>query len=353
MKKIYISLFVLISISKYCFAQPSNDNPCFALSLPVVGGTLFDEPCTTGTLYNETSATISSVTYAYGNNCFNGVDAWFTVVVPSSGNLMLNTISSAPTDLTMAIYTTASCSGIFNKVVCNDDGGDETIGRLNPVIRLSGRTPGEILYVAIRPYFSTTMTTFQLCAKNLGTTVAPAISSSGFVGIGISTPEAHLDVNGDGIVRRDLYVGRNSNFYGNATFNGNLTFNKLVTINQDVTMKGQLVVEDSLISQGYTRLGKVTDGTPKIKMKEFNITSGATSNGQSAVNHGLNSTKIISVSVLLEWTAGYLAPPEYSPDPLLNYNYFVSPTQIIVQNNAASCAYICSKPVKILVTYKE
>jgi hypothetical protein len=63
--------------------------------------------------------------------------------------------------------------------------------------------------------------------------------------------------------------------------------------------------------------------------------------------------RIVGVTVLLEWTTGYLAPPEYSPDPLLKYNYFVSPTQIIVQNNAASCAYICSKQVRILVTYKE
>jgi hypothetical protein len=104
---------------------------------------------------------------------------------------------------------------------------------------------------------------------------------------------------------------------------------------------------------GFTRLGKLSDGAPVIKMKEITLTSAATSTGQSYINHGLNASKIISVNTLLEWTPGYFAPPEYSSDPLLRYNYFVSPTQIFIQNNATTCAYICSKTVKVLITYKE
>jgi len=104
---------------------------------------------------------------------------------------------------------------------------------------------------------------------------------------------------------------------------------------------------------GFTRLGEAAEAAPKIKMKELSLTSAATATGQSPINHGLNSSKIISVTTLMEWTTGFFAPVEYSPDPLLRYNYFVSPTQIIIQNNAANCTYICSKPVKILITYKE
>jgi len=104
---------------------------------------------------------------------------------------------------------------------------------------------------------------------------------------------------------------------------------------------------------GFTRLGEVAEAAPKIKMKELTLTSAVTANGQSAINHGLSSSKIISVTTLMEWTTGFFAPVEYSPDPLLRYNYFVSPTQIIIQNNAANCTYICTKPVKILITYKE
>jgi hypothetical protein len=362
MKKIYsfIGFLFLFVCTNNAFAQPSNDNPCFALPLTVVYGTLLDEPCTTGTMYNHIGATASTVTYAAGSGgCYAGQpDVWFSVVVPSTGNIMLNTSEATASgnspDLTMGVYAATVCSGTFTLLACNDDGGDANIGSYNPIIRISGRTPGEILFIRIRNLpVGVSNFSFRLCAKNLGAVVPPPISFSGFVGIGNATPEGHLDVNGDVLIRRDFYVGRNSNFSGNATFNGNLTFNKNLTINQDATFKGKIVVEDSLISQGYTRLGAVADAAPKIKMKEFNTTSNAIFNGQSAINHGLNSAKIISVTVLLEWTTGYLVPPEYSPDPLLNYNYFVSPSQIIIQNNAATCAYICSKPVKILVTYKE
>ncbi len=111
--------------------------------------------------------------------------------------------------------------------------------------------------------------------------------------------------------------------------------------------------------KGYTRLGTVAEAAPAIKMKEFVVTSGSTSTSSSGsssqgfVNHGLNSSKIISATALLEWTTGFLVPPEYTADPLLRYNYFITPTQIIIQNNAATCAYICGKQVRIVVTYKE
>lgn len=104
---------------------------------------------------------------------------------------------------------------------------------------------------------------------------------------------------------------------------------------------------------GFTRLGEQVENAPKIKMKELSLSSSPDANGQSPINHGLNSSKIISVSALMEWTPGFFAPIEYSPDPLLRYNYFISPTQIIIQNNAANCSYICGKPVKVLITYKE
>jgi hypothetical protein len=104
---------------------------------------------------------------------------------------------------------------------------------------------------------------------------------------------------------------------------------------------------------GYTRLGTQASDAPAIKMKELTTTSAATINGQVPITHGLTVSKIISVTVLLEWTTGFFAPPEYSPDLTLRYNYFVTPTQIIIQNNATGGTNVINKPVKILVTYKE
>lgn len=51
---------------------------------------------------------------------------------------------------------------------------------------------------------------------------------------------------------------------------------------------------------GFTILGEVAEAAPKIKMKELSLISAPTANGQSTINHGLNSSKIISVSTLME-----------------------------------------------------
>jgi hypothetical protein len=363
MKKMYslLGILFLFVCTNNAFAQPSNDNPCFALPLTVVSGTLLDEPCTTGTMYNHIGATASTVTYAAGGSCYSGnPDVWFSVVVPSSGNIMLNTsetvVPTASPDLTMGVYAATVCSGTFTQIACNDDGGDANIGYLNPIIRITGRTPGEILFVRIR-VLSTSVSnfSFRLCAKNLGSIVPPPISFSGFVGIGNPTPEGHLDVNGDALVRRDFYVGRNSNFSGNATFNGNLTFNKNLTINQDATFKGKIVVEDSLISQGYTRLGAVADGTPKIKMKKLFIPVGPAVDGLQSypIGSGITDAKVIGVQIFVTYANPWKIPASYRDAAGYEFNYQVQSNNIVIINKAGNSANIGLKPFTVLITYEE
>lgn len=104
---------------------------------------------------------------------------------------------------------------------------------------------------------------------------------------------------------------------------------------------------------GFTRLGNATDAAPKIKMKEFTITSANTLTGESTpIVHGLTQAKIISATALME-TAGLLIPIEYSGDLTLRYNFYITDTSIIIRNNATSGTNVFSKPVRILVTYKE
>jgi len=106
---------------------------------------------------------------------------------------------------------------------------------------------------------------------------------------------------------------------------------------------------------GYTRLGEAAESAPKIKMKELPLTlTGSTYNSFVSVPHGLTAQKILSVSVMVEWAVGYFAPPEYSASLNLRYNYYVSPTDIVIQNNTPSGdCLICERFTKILVTYKE
>lgn len=325
-KSTLVILFVLVNT---CFSQPVNDNPCGAIILVPVDSTLFDEPCTDGNLYTVTGATVSPGLPAAGCTSVTPNDVWFYCTMPASGNIIL-TISDRNILLSVAAYTATACNGTFVLNQCNSGYGNS-----NANLILSG-TAGSIYYIRVYPFLNTASNySFRACAKNLGTQNPPPISPTGFVGINNPYPQGNLDINGDAVIRRNIFLK------GNFTANGNST------------LKGYLDIEDSLNSQGFTRLGGISNGTPAIKMKELSLQSSSSFNGQNAVDHGLNSSSILSVSVLLEWKPGYFAPPEYSPDPLLNYNHFITPTQIVIQNYTTACTYICNKPVKILITYKQ
>ncbi len=176
-----------------------------------------------------------------------------------------------------------------------------------------------------------------------------SVSSSGILGIGINSASGVIGLSsGTGTgVSGSSQGGIGGSFSSTSGY-------ALITGTGNVGI-GTNTPTAKLDVAGYTKLGD--DATaPKIKMKELAIfNSAATYNGQSPQAHGLTASKIISVSVLLEWTAGYFVPVEYSSDVNLRYNYFISPTEIIVQNNTPgpTCPYICGKPVKVLITYKE
>ena len=106
---------------------------------------------------------------------------------------------------------------------------------------------------------------------------------------------------------------------------------------------------------GYTRLGEEGESAPRIKMKELPLTTaGVNYNSFVSVPHGLTVSKILSVSVLIEWDDNNWAPPEYSPSLNLRYNYYINATNVVVQNNTPSGdCLICERPVKITITYKE
>ncbi len=106
---------------------------------------------------------------------------------------------------------------------------------------------------------------------------------------------------------------------------------------------------------GYTRLGTAAESAPRIKMKEFSSTTSGTNNGPIYIAHGLTSSKIISVEALVEYYTGGFVSVGYTPSANLNFNYLITPTDIVIVNNAVDCTgdHICGKPVKVVVTYKE
>lgn len=103
---------------------------------------------------------------------------------------------------------------------------------------------------------------------------------------------------------------------------------------------------------GFTKLGS---DAPAIKMKELSLTTSSVASGLASEAHGLSIANILSVTVLVEATSTFLVPPSYEADAKLKYTFFVNNLSVFVVNQSSDCStgtHICSKPVRVLITYK-
>lgn len=105
---------------------------------------------------------------------------------------------------------------------------------------------------------------------------------------------------------------------------------------------------------GFTTLGNDASA-PKIKMKTFTSTTGpAQGNGNSPIIvHGITPSKIISVSVLVEWNTNAFVPNAYTHSTGFQYDYNIDNAIIGIYNHPTNSANILSKPLKVVVTYVE
>ncbi len=150
MKNLLLLCFILTPLMS-CFAQPANDDPCSATSLTANASCSY----TAGT---NVAATNTAGVPAPGCASYSGQDVWFTVVVPATGSIMVNTNSGSMTDSGMAFYT-GTC-GSLTLVECDDD--DSGNGNMSMISR-GGLTPGSTLYIRIWDYAGGTGT-FSICA---------------------------------------------------------------------------------------------------------------------------------------------------------------------------------------------
>ena len=117
------------------FTCPGN-SACSALSL---------EYCVLATTADNTGNTDSGV----GNpSCgsYSGGDLWYKTIVPSSGDLRIETTAGTLSDVSMSLYTASGgCSGTLTEVNCDDDSGDGTM----PLIISSGLTASSTVYIRV------------------------------------------------------------------------------------------------------------------------------------------------------------------------------------------------------------
>ncbi len=123
------------------------------------------------------SETIDPSITAPGCAAYGGGDVWYSVVVPADGNITLETdlnSGSALTDSGLAVYS--GTIGALMLIGCDDDSGNNLFSR----IELSGRTPGETLYIRVWEFGNNTFDTFQVAAWNPNVLAIDDVTLDGF-----------------------------------------------------------------------------------------------------------------------------------------------------------------------------
>jgi hypothetical protein len=100
-------------------------------------------------------------------NCgsYAGGDMWFSMQVPSSGNLSFETDSGSINDTGIAVWTDSTCTNPYI-IGCDDDGGNGYYSFLF----LFDLTPGQTIYIQVWKWGGGTGS-FELCVNDLGTVV--------------------------------------------------------------------------------------------------------------------------------------------------------------------------------------
>lgn len=148
---------------------PSNDDCDNAININVTTGM---DPCagTTGTIYNNFGATASGIRpFPSCGNFGMGMDVWFSVQVPSTGDLTIEMtqVIGALQDWAFALYS-GDCNGL-SEIACDDDSGSQ----LKPKIDLTGLNPGDILYLRVWEIGGDGFGSFEISATQPSTTNPP------------------------------------------------------------------------------------------------------------------------------------------------------------------------------------
>lgn len=132
---------------------------------PLLAGS---HPCTAIPIDTEQCVFTNNTGYpgsGLSPNCANyqGGDIWFTMQVPPSGNLSLETDSGNINDTGIAVWTDTTCNNI-QILGCDDDQGNGYYSYL----LLYDLTPGQTIYIQVWKWGGGTGS-FQLCVNDLGT----------------------------------------------------------------------------------------------------------------------------------------------------------------------------------------
>ncbi len=220
---------------------PANDDCAGAIALtPAVD---FPSGAQSGTILGaNTDATMTPSCQTSFSS-----DVWYTVVVPASGSVTIETqtdASNSMSDTVIAAYS-GTC-GSLTEIDCNDDkvAGSDFMSLLS----LTGLNPGDTIYVGVWQY---------------GTTIPDATNSQ----FQIAAYDASLS--------RSTFDASKFNYYPNPVKNVlNLSYSKNISKVQVTNLLGQEVIANTMnAAQTQVDLSKLATGTYLVKVTADNETS--------------------------------------------------------------------------------
>ena len=188
---------------------PANDACSGAIAL--TAGGVFATNAVTGTMLAATLT--SGITPSC--QATNIVDVWYTVQVPASGSITIETQATATTSLTDTVVAAfTDCTGA-TALGCDDDGGLVAPNANMSILTLTGQTVGATLYIGVWKFGGT----------------APSSTSKDFI---ISAYDASLG--------NSSFDNANFSFYPNPVKNVlNLSYNQEISSVEVFNLLGQKV----------------------------------------------------------------------------------------------------------------
>lgn len=202
------------------------------------------------------------------------------------------------------------------------------------------------------PTFAEVITALLLANR----VITPRVDNDG-ANLKINPLGGNISIGQDADLGKRLGIKANNGETVHCTFNGNgfSTYEWGIDADGD----GFLAVKNKTGStlfdvngNGYTRLG-ADASAPAIKMKELAGTTASTQGGVQPVAHSLNSDKILSVDVVINYTGSSYIGLHHKFSAGYEADMSFDTTNVNVINMTANSANILSKPFKIIITYKE
>ncbi len=240
---------------------PTNDNPCSAT--PLTAGTSCNYVQST-----NAGATASGGVPAPGCALYAGGDVWFTVVVPASGSILLDTQTGVVTDGGMAVYS-GTCSAL-TLISCDDDGSPNG---LMPSLTVTGQTPGSTLWIRFWEYNNDGNGTFGICATAtacISCSNATPITAVPFNGSYTSCGACNDVISGNACT--SLYLGGEDYLF---TYTPSATGPFNIVLTGTSTYTGVFVTQGCPTSGG-TCVGSATQSGGNPALNNITLTAGVT-----------------------------------------------------------------------------